>query len=82
MVNYYLIPLYFFFLSRAIIWFLILRNMQLVKAYTFSSINYLFIPFLSHFLLGEDLHMKHLYGGLFIVVGIVVYRIGEERRKS
>jgi len=79
-LNVFLIPLYFCFFSRAVIWFLILRRMALVTAYTLSSINFLIIPFLSLFILGEPLLLKHLLGGLCIVTGIVLYGAGEQKQ--
>lgn len=80
MLNFYIIPLYFFFLSRAIIWFLILKKMDLIKAYTISSINYLFIPFISYFTLKEPLKFKYVLGGGFIIIGIIIFRIGESKK--
>lgn len=79
MVNYFLIPLYICFFSRAIIWFIILRNMDLIKAYTISSFNYIFIPFISYYFLGELIQLQHLIGGLFIITGIIFFRIGEQK---
>jgi drug/metabolite transporter (DMT)-like permease len=77
LVNIYFIPLYLCFFSRAIVWFLILKNMGLIKAYTISSINYLFMPLISFFIFGELLQSKHFIGGLFIISGIIIYRVGE-----
>lgn len=79
-VNIYLIPLYFCFFSRAVIWFFILKKMDLIKAYTISSINYLFIPILSFFAFGELLNPKHFIGGLFIITGIIFFRVGEKKQ--
>lgn len=80
-VNIFMIPLYFCFLSRAFVWFLILRKLDLIKAYTLSSINYLIIPVLSFFVLGEPFDMKHILGGIFIITGIIIYRMGEGKLK-
>lgn len=81
-LNPYVILLYVCFFSRAVIWFFILRKMDLIKAYTLSSFNYLIIPFLSYFILGEALQWKHLLGGLFIAGGIILFAAGQQKRKS
>ena len=81
-INPYLISLYFCFFMRAIIWFILLRNMSLVKAYTLSSISYLVIPTLSFFILREPFVLKHLYGGLLIIFGIILFGSGEQRRQA
>lgn len=80
MVNIYLIPLYFCFFSRAIVWFLILKKMDLIKAYAISSINYLFIPILSFIVFGELFNPKHIVGGLLIITGIIFFRVGEKKQ--
>lgn len=82
LINTYFVLLYIFFISRAVTWFLILRKMDLIKAYTISSINYLFIPLLSYVVLGEHIEPKHIIGGLFIITGIIVYRFGEGVKKG
>ncbi len=81
-LNLFLIPLYFCFFSRAVIWFFILRKMELIKAYTLSSLNYLIVPFLSFFVLEEPLLMKHLLGGVCIAGGIILFSAGEQKKIS
>ncbi|MGL1891551.1 MAG: EamA family transporter [Spirochaetaceae bacterium] len=78
-VNLYLIPLYICFFSRAIIWFIILKKMDLIKAYTISSINYLIMPLLSFLVFGELFKPKHFIGGSIIIIGIWIYKMGEKK---
>lgn len=81
-LNLYMVPLYFCFFSRAVVWFFILRKMALIKAYTLSSLNYLIVPFISFLILGESLQIKHLLGGLCIAGGIILYSAGEQKKTS
>lgn len=74
----YLMTLYFCLFCRAILWFLIIREMELVKAYTISSLNYIFMPFLSFILLNEVIQIKYFVGAIFIIIGIYTFSRGEK----
>lgn len=81
-LSLYLISLYLFMLSRAFLWFLILRRLPLITAYTLTSLNYLLIPLLARVFLGETPGRQHLAGGLIIAAGIILYGWGEQQRRA
>jgi len=81
-INIYLLPLYGCFLGRAVVWLFILRGMDIIKAYTLTSLNYLIIPFLAGVFLGEEPGWNKFLGGLIIAGGIILYSVGEQRRRN
>lgn len=68
--------------SRAAVWFLILKEMDLIKAYALSSVNFLVIPLLSRLFLGEILQLKYLFGALLIIPGILLFALGEKKNHA
>jgi len=68
--------------SRGYIWLLVLKEMDLIKAYALSSINFLIIPLLSRFFLREELDLKYLTGALLIIPGILLFASGEKRHSA
>jgi hypothetical protein len=80
-VGLYLILLYSCFMLRGLIWIVILRAMTLSWAYTLSSLSYLIIPILSFLVFHESLWPRYLWAGLFILAGISLFGMGEQKKR-
>lgn len=76
---FFLILMYGGFFLRSLIWVEILRDRQLISAYSLSSLSYLVIPVISWYLLGEEYKSSHFTGGILILAGITVFAIGEQK---
>lgn len=81
LISPYTFLLYLFFFSRAFVWFFLLREMDLIKAYSISSLNYFLIPLLSRFFLGEQLRIQYFIGSLFITGGVILFAMGEKNTR-
>ncbi|MBN2657112.1 MAG: hypothetical protein JXR86_08635 [Spirochaetales bacterium] len=81
-LNFWTGLMYVFLLSRGFLWVLILKEMDLIKAYALSSVNFIIIPLLSRFFLHEDLELKYLIGAIFIIPGILLFALGEKRNST
>jgi drug/metabolite transporter (DMT)-like permease len=53
-------------------WVLALRNVPLSTAYLFMSANFILVPMMAFFILGEPVSGRVLIGGALIVSGIIV----------
>ena len=78
----FLTLLYACFLTRGMIWILILRKMKLSLAYTLSSLSYLIIPLLSHLIFQEVLKIRYIPAGLLILSGITLFGLGEQKKRD
>lgn len=54
-----------------IVWFYVLSQLELSKAYPLVSIGYILTLFIGYFWLGETLTLFKLIGIAFIVIGVV-----------
>lgn len=81
-LNLYTMILYFFFISRGIIWLFILREIPLSHAYTLTSLNYIIIPLVATFLLKENYSWKYAGGSALIITGIMLYTSGSKMSVS
>ncbi|MBB6479768.1 hypothetical protein [Spirochaeta isovalerica] len=81
-LNYWTALMYLCLFFRGFIWILILKKMDLIKAYALSSVNFLIVPLLSRFFLKENLELKYLLGASLIIPGILLFALGEKRQSS
>ncbi len=56
----------------AILWQLILKRVDLAKAYLFKSLTVIFALFFAWSIFGEDITFKNMLGCAFIVSGIII----------
>lgn len=59
-------------------WQLSLKYFDLSFVYPFNSLVYVFVLFLSYFLLNESITGKHLFGVFFMIIGVFVLLNGEK----
>lgn len=55
-----------------LLWIYLLRTIPLSIAYPFMALAFLFVPVMSHFVLGEALTGWRMLGAFFIVTGVIV----------
>jgi drug/metabolite transporter (DMT)-like permease len=55
-----------------IAWVWVLQTVPLSRAYLFMSLSFAAIPFLAHWLFGEDLSARAIVGSGLIVAGVVI----------
>ena len=63
------------FLSLAlasIIWILLLRNIELSRAYPFQSFSFILVPLLGFIIFNEQLSIPYFIGTIFILFGIII----------
>lgn len=51
-------------------WILALRFIPLSHAYLFMSLGFVFVPLLSHFVLGERITLRYAAGAAVIIAGV------------
>lgn len=71
-INLYLVAGVFVLGLSTLLWVWVLRTLPLSMAYPFMALAFLFVPILSHFLIGESLSWKNVAGGLLIACGVVL----------
>ena len=55
-----------------VLWVYVLRDAPLVLAYPLFSLAFVVTPLLAHFILGEPLETRMVFGSIVIVVGVIV----------
>ena len=53
-------------------WIIALRTLPLTHAYMFMSIGFILVPIAAHFLLGEPLTVRLMFGSMIVMLGILV----------
>jgi len=62
----------FCYAVSVLIWFYVLSQMELSRAYPLVSIGYVFTLFLGYFLLGEALTWTKIIGICVIIIGVII----------
>lgn len=78
--NPYTIISYFCLFSRGLIWILILKRIDLIKAYPFTGLVYLLILPLSAFIFGDEISWSKAAGAALIFAGIIFTAAGRAKR--
>jgi drug/metabolite transporter (DMT)-like permease len=55
-----------------LLWIFVLRSLDLNRAFLYAALTFVFVPILSHFLLGEVVRPQTIIGAMIIVSGIAV----------
>lgn len=53
-------------------WLMVLKGIPLRLAYPFAALGFFIVPLLSHFFLGEPLHLSSFVGAAIIMAGVYV----------
>lgn len=56
----------------SIIWIMLLRNIELSRAYPFQSFSFILVPLLGYIIFNEQLSLPHFIGTIFILFGIII----------
>ena len=51
----------------SIIWIMLLRNIELSRAYPFQSFSFILVPLLGYIIFNEQLSLPHFIGTIFIL---------------
>lgn len=60
------------YVTAAALWIYVLQNLPVNRAFLFVALAFVFVPIVSHFLLGERIDVGVYVGTAFIVTGIVL----------
>ncbi|MFA5514951.1 MAG: EamA family transporter [Desulfuromonadales bacterium] len=74
--NAYFVFAIFIYATTTLLWVWVLRSVPLNVAYPFMALAFFIVPVMSWFFLGEDLGVRHLFGNLLIISGILVIAHG------
>jgi len=77
-LNIFHILSYCFLISRAPLWFFILKKSDISTAYPVLSLNYILILFFSVIIFAEDVTPGKLAGSLLITAGVLLVLSGSE----
>jgi drug/metabolite transporter (DMT)-like permease len=58
--------------ASTLAWVVALRTLPLTQAYVFMSAGFILVPLAAHFLLGEPLTARLMFGSLIVILGILV----------
>ena len=56
----------------SIIWIMLLRNIELSRAYPFQSFSFILVPLLGFIIFNEQLSIPYFIGTIFILFGIII----------
>lgn len=70
--NPYLLVGLAIYASATALWIWVLREAPLSIAYPVTALAFIIVPLLSVAVFKEPFHVKYIYGGLLIVIGIIV----------
>jgi drug/metabolite transporter (DMT)-like permease len=56
----------------SIIWIILLRNIELSRAYPFISLSFILVPLLGFAIFNEQLSLPYFIGTMFILVGVMI----------
>lgn len=73
-INVISIVLLAFLLSGlgSIIWIIVLKNIDLNRAYPFMALSFIFVPILGFILFKEQLSTAYLFGSMLVIGGITI----------
>ncbi len=60
------------YLVASVMWIFVLKTVPLRIAYPFTSLAFILVPVLSHFILGENISWNTFAGACFIGIGILI----------
>lgn len=70
--NPYLLSGLFIYAAATALWIWVLREAPLGIAYPITALAFVIVPLLSVAVFKEPFHAKYIYGGLLIVLGVVL----------
>ena len=70
--NPYLLVGLTIYASATALWIWVLRDAPLSIAYPITALAFVIVPLLSVAIFKEPFHGKYIYGGLLIVIGVIV----------
>jgi len=56
----------------SIIWIILLRNIDLSRAYPFMALSFILVPLLGFIFFNEQLSTPYLIGAMFVISGITI----------
>ncbi len=60
------------YLTAAGLWVFVLKALPVSRAFPFVGLTFVFVPLLSYLVLGEQLSIGTIVGGLLIVAGVMI----------
>lgn len=81
-LNIFIILAFACLAARGIFWLLVLRKFDLSFAYPFTSISYILILAVSHFLFNEPVTPAKIGGCLLITAGVFFISLGEANNRK
>lgn len=70
--NPYLLTGLAIYAAATALWIWVLREAPLSIAYPITALAFVIVPLLSVAIFKEPFHVKYIYGGLLIVIGVIV----------
>lgn len=70
--NYYLLIGLLIYVVTTFLWISLLKIVDLKDAYPIMALAFIIVPLLAKFFLKEEIEFKTIFGGLIIIIGIII----------